>query len=480
VRYAGRVAAHWRIDLRKTFLALAAMIAAAACTDATAPDATPQVNALLKSDLKTKPTASASTVAPSSLWSGYSSQSHHWSHITTMMTDFYYSWTTTERAWAGAHYDLAMSGNGSEWRAANPTIGHMTYALLWTTQYGTSGSLATSYVSDMTTWFHAHTQYSMEKAFVHKRGTSITAANRASYNHWGTNRWIMNPADPGCIAYTASRIQRLISSDGGVFFDEASSGDMKAHLGSLLEYSSNDLYVAAVPKVLTAIKGAVGSKTVMLNLAEYTTPLDSLMARAAGAIQTEMFNNFKYSGMAPRWQWINNMNAVGVLVDFVSAYGTQDMAGMTYYPRGNSATNTQRAKLWEIASYYMAVSSNPKLLALQLENAWAKPYSSLWMKAQEANIGHPTGGRYQHSSGTDPYGNRYIVYRRDFDRAMVLLRLQQGWGSQTYTDGTAITITLPAGERWIPLNADGTVGSAITSIRLRNSEAAILLKGSTM
>jgi hypothetical protein len=63
---------------------------------------------------------------------------------------------------------------------------------------------------------------------------------------------------------------------------------------------------------------------------------------------------------------------------------------------------------------------------------------------------------------------------------MVLLRLQQGWGSQTYTDGTAITITLPAGERWIPLNADGTVGSAITSIRLRNSEAAILLKGSTM
>jgi len=171
---------------------------------------------------------------------------------------------------------------------------------------------------------------------------------------------------------------------------------------------------------------------------------------------------------------------VGVLVDFVSAYGTQDMAGMTYYPRGNSATNTQRAKLWEIASYYMAVSSNPKLLALQLENAWAKPYSSLWMKAQEANIGHPTSGRYQQSAGTDPYGNRYIVYRRDFDRAMVLLRLQQGWGSQTYTDGTAITITLPAGERWIPLNADGTVGSAITSIRLRNSEAAILLKGSTM
>jgi hypothetical protein len=60
------------------------------------------------------------------------------------------------------------------------------------------------------------------------------------------------------------------------------------------------------------------------------------------------------------------------------------------------------------------------------------------------------------------------------------LRLQQGWGSQTYTDGTAISVSLPAGEKWIPLNADGTVGTAVTSIRLRNSEAAILLRGSRM
>jgi len=73
-----------------------------------------------------------------------------------------------------------------------------------------------------------------------------------------------------------------------------------------------------------------------------------------------------------------------------------------------------------------------------------------------------------------------VLYYRDFERARVLLRLQQGWGSQTYTDGTAITVTLPTGEKWIPLNANGTVENAVTSIRLRNSEAAILLKGSKM
>lgn len=464
--------------MRKSFLALAAMIAAAACTDATAPDARPPRTASV--DSVAAPTVNASLVAPSSLWYGYSTQSHHWPHITTMMTDFYYSWTSTERAWAGAHYDLAMSGNGSAWRTANPTVGHLTYALLWTTMAGTSSSLATGYYADMTSWFKAHPAYSLEKAFVHKKYTSISYANRVTFTRSGSTRWALNPQDAGCVAYAVSRIQRLISTDGGVFFDESSTGDMLASLGPLLEYSSSGQYFAAIARMLTAIKSGVGSKMVMLNTAEYTTPADSVNAVAAGAVHLEMFNNFRYSGMASRWQWINHLNAKGVFVDLVSTYSSPSIPTMTSYPAGNSATNTQRAKLWEIASYYMAVSSNPKLLALQLENLWSKPYSSLWIKAQEANIGHPTIARYAQSSGTDPYGNRYIVYRRDFDRAIVLLRLQQGWGSQTYTDGTAISIPLPAGERWIPLNADGTVGSAITSIRLRNSEAAILLKGSKM
>src|SRR5665647_783415 len=185
--------------------------------------------------------------------------------------------------------------------------------------------------------------------------------------------------------------------------------------------------------------------------------------------------------MIRRWQWVGNLAAAGVFVDLVSTYSSPTIAGMSAsYPRGNSATSVQRAKLWELASYYMAVPSSPRLVALQLENLWSKPYSSLWIKAQEANIGHPTTNRVQVAHGTDPLGNSYIVYERSFDRALIVLRLQQGWGSQTYTDGTAITVSLPAGEAWIPLNAEGTVGTAVKSIRLRNSEAAIMLKASKM
>jgi hypothetical protein len=465
--------------MRKSSLALAAFIAAVACTDSTSPkDRAPQTASV---DSVAKPTVSASLVAPASLFSSYKTTSSHWTHITTMMTDFYYSWTPAERTWAGRHYDYAMSGTGSAWRAANPAVGHFPYALLWTTIIGGSAGLSSGYVADMKAWFAAHPTYRLEKAFVHRKGYAADSAHRVYYNHWGSNRWAINPADPGAIAYTVNRVQRITAGENGVFFDESASGDMGAHLGAMTEFPSAIAYNASIAKLLRSIRTGISPKIIMLNTAEYTTPADSVNAIAAGAVHLEMFNNFKYSGMIPRWVWIEKLAKLGVFVDVVSTYGSQDLAHMTTsYPRGNSATNVQRAKLWELASYYLAVTSNPKLIALQLENQWSKPYSTLWTKAQEANIGHPTAIRVQKSHGTDPLGNSYIVYTRDFDRALVVLRLQQGWGSQTYTDGTAITVPLPAGETWIPLNADGTVGTAVKSIRLRNSEAAIMLKGSKM
>lgn len=466
--------------MRISRLALAAVIAAAACTDST-PTASP-VRAAPR-DSAAPPIVSASVAAPASLYSGYSPRSPHWTHITTMMTDFYYAWTPTERAWAGAHYDLAMSGSGSAWRAVNPTVRHLPYALLWTTIVPTSASpsITTAYYADMKSWYHAHPQYSLEKAFVHRTGVARDSAGRVTFTVWGSKRWAINPADGGAIAYSVNRMQRVTATESGVFIDESDTGGLKAHLTSMQELSSVAAYSSAYASLIATIRRALGTRMIMLNTAEYMTAADRANAVAAGAVHLEMFNNFKHSGMIDRWKWIESLNASGVVADFVSSYGTPAVIAMgSSYPRGNSATSVQRAKLWELSSYYMAVSANPRLLALQLENQWNKPYSSLWIKAQEANIGHPRASRVQASHGTDPQGNPYIVYTRDFDRALVVLRLQQGWSSHTYGDGTAITVPLPAGQKWLPLNADGTVGSAVLSIRLRNSEAAILLKSSAM
>jgi hypothetical protein len=55
-----------------------------------------------------------------------------------------------------------------------------------------------------------------------------------------------------------------------------------------------------------------------------------------------------------------------------------------------------------------------------------------------------------------------------------------GWDAQSYGDSTAITVPLPSGETWLPLNADGTLGAPVSNVTLRNAEAAILIKQRTI
>ena len=417
------------------------------------------------------------------LYSGYSASSPHWQHINTMMTDFYYGWNSGERAWAGQHYDYAMSGSGSAWRSANPTVGHLPYALVWTViipNPHSQASLGTVYYDDMVAWYHAHPSYSLENAFLHRGGTTRDSASRVVATIWDSRRWIINPGDQGATEYQVDRFQRIAANESGVFVDEASS-DMTARTAGSLEYPTASSFEAPQTAVFAAIKRGLGSKILMLNTAEYQKPFDRANVLAAGAVHMERLNNAFTSGIAGTWQWVESLTNEGVFVDFVTLYASQYVNSIpNTYPRGNSATPAQRMKMWELASYYMVVPSSPKLLALQLENEWSKPYSSLWLRAQEANIGHPLGARVFASRGTDPLGQSYVVYTRDMDRALVIMRINQGWGAHVYTDGTAVTIQLPATDQWLPLNGDGTLGAPVTSVTLRNVEAAILVKKSRL
>ena len=417
------------------------------------------------------------------LYTGYSSASPHWQHISTMMTDFYYGWNSAERSWAGQHYDYAMSGSGSAWRAVNPTVGHLPYTLEWSVIIPSShstASLGTVYYSDMVAWYHAHSSYSIETAFVHRGGSAGDSASRLVVMIWDSQRWIINPADQGALAYQVDRFQRVTASESGAFVDEASS-DMTGHVAGSLEYPTASSFEAPQTAAFAAIKRGMGSKILMINTAEYTKPFDRANVLAAGAVHMERMNNALTAGIPQTWQWVESLTNQGVLVDFVTLYASQYVNSIpNTYPHGNSATPAQRMKMWELASYYMVVPSSPATLTLQLENEWSLPYSSLWLRAQEANIGHPLSARLLASRGTDPLGQAYAVYTRDMDRALVVMRINQGWGAHSYVDATAVTIPLPSTDQWLPLNGDGTLGAPVTSVTLRNVEAAILVKKSRL
>ena len=422
--------------------------------------------------------------------SGYRASSPHWPHIRTMMTDFYYKWTPAERAWAGAHYDYAMSGDRAAWKSVNPTVQHYQYLLLQglvIPRNGGKGSVQTAPYDDMQRWYSAHPQYRIESAFLHKAGAPADSAHRLLPFGWDTYTWIINPADSGVVAYSIDRFRRLAATDDGLFIDSQGSGDLQKNLKGAAEYPADakwppqeGAYSTAYAKLLGALKKVLGPKVLMLNTSVYRFPPDFAALMAAGATHLEKANNPLSSDLPGTWAWIDKLLNAGVYVDLVDAHDYADMKGVVskhYGPTPDSAYHL--VKLSELASYYMVVPSSPDRIALQLVNMWDRPYSSLWLKAQEANIGHPTGARSTMTEGipaSDPVGQKVQVFRRDFDRALVLFRPQVGWGSQVYGDTTAISVPLPGNEEWLRLNADGSVSRPVTSIELGNAQGVILIK----
>ena len=289
---------------------------------------------------------------------------------------------------------------------------------------------------------------------------------------------VLNPADPGARAYTIDRYRRITANEAGAFIDEAGSGDMNAAIGGAREFPNKSDYQAPHTSLLRAIKQAIGNKVLMINTATYTKDWDRANIIAAGASHMEAMNNALASDAPSRWKWMEDLLGAGAFIDLVTGYSSNWASSHTStYPAGNNyATSAQRLKMVELANYYMVVGASPDHLALQLENTWSDPYSKLWLKAQEANIGHPRSARAVYARGTDPTGKAYTVWSREFDRALVLVRMAQGWDEQSFSNATAVTVNLPAGQQWLPLKADGTLGAAVTKVTLRNSEAMIFVK----
>jgi hypothetical protein len=433
-----------------------------------------------------------------SLYSGYSTVSPHWPHIRTAVTDFYYSWNSSERQWAAQHYDLAMSGSGPAWKAINPGVQHYAYVLLQSTLLPaatpSNGAPFTQWYDDAVRWYATHTQYNIETAFLHRAGQPAVLANRLKPFGWDTYIWIINPADPGLIAYQTDRFRKLAANEDGLFIDVSGSGDLSRYLqdatGRSSEYTNSGTtwpptgqYYTDYVALLRTLKNAVGSKTLQPNTAMYAFDPDFANVAAAGATHMEKSNNPLYSGLPATWSWIDKLLGASASVNFVDAIDYSDMGGVSPRLGGGRDSAYHRIKMVELASYYMVVPHSPEKLQLQLVNEWSHPFSSVWITAQEANIGHPTVVRRQVSAGiasTDPLGQLVSVYERDFDRALVIVRPQTGWGTQRYDDASAVSVPLPTGETWLPLHADGTLGAPVTSIKLRNAEAAILIKQHTI
>jgi hypothetical protein len=473
----------WALTPLPLFFALA-LVGCAASTDAAGPPET---------DPGDRPPTPSGEELPS-LYAGYAATTApHWQHLRMQMTDYRIQYLpdasarSAEYTWSAQHFDRLILDGGDtrsvpEYRRVAPAAELYRYVLSWTVLQPDASSTdpAVTYYAHMQQWYSRHREYQLESAFLHdakKCGVATRSQScRLSVHIWSSDRWVVNPADAGLRAYDRERLAGIASDVDGLFVDEHASGDMIDRLKpqSILEYADWSAYERDIVQLLRDLRAAVGpGKRLLLNTYNYVTPWDLEMTIAAGGAHAEAFNDPVFPEMESRWRHVEAVLAGGASMDMHPHQGEMPAS----YTAGSFDTPMARARIWELASYYLVAPTQPGLLFFNsIGGKWAQPFATSWLAAVEANIGAPLEARRISAEGADGTGRRYRVWARGYERALVLVRPIIDWGTNSYGDETAIDVALPSTEPLRPLKADGRLGAQVERVQLRAGEAAILVK----
>ena len=413
---------------------------------------------------------------------GGAAHSPHYSHVSVFYTDFYSSYASPQNreaaiAFLAPRVDAIMSGPNGAWKSKNPTIQYFPYALQYEVVQAEVGSsdthLTTSFTADMMHWYAAHPKYDYESAFLHCGGHDST--HRVAFKNQ-SYRWLINPGDAGSRAYQADRLARVAQGYAGVFLDEF-GGPMYGAIKPTDEFATGAAYLASEAQMIAQIHAAIAPKILLINIAEYWTPTDSAIVVAGGGAQLERTNYPFGDRTEGRWTQIDHLLASGVYTEFVATLSYTEWGNVTKnrpsFNGGMYNTPTDRGQMAQLASYYMAVGADAQRLSLDQQNYWNIRPDLAWAGAVEVDVGHPLQARHVIAKGIDPKGQSYRIYAREFEHALVLMRPAVDWHPTVYGDDTGVEIPLPKPMRL--LRRDGTRGAPVSSVKLRNVDAAIFV-----
>jgi enediyne biosynthesis protein E4 len=341
-------------------------------------------------------------------------------------------------------------------------------------------------------------------------GDPLSAASRVRRYMWDTERYACYVADSGFQTWQTNRILTDLGNDyEGVFLDEHNpgfrsglyqeqnsivSGGAVREFGGLRpsdpnlpgkNYNALDAaYSAETVAWLTALHHSLetAGKFILINPAQYWwIDLSEAEYTAAGGVTLESVHvpfDWSADGYQGFAEQVARAVANGVLVDL---FGRWCVTGAPGYTAGNYASNTDRYRMWRLASYYF-LRGEPDAPGIVYfdptfcnDNDTFAEYAAEWAPAYETDIGDPEGDGYVIYQGSAACAS-HKVFAREYTFGMVLVRPQDSWACTEYGDATAVTIPLTRPMRI--LAADGTLGEPLSSVQLRNAEAVVLLEQS--
>lgn len=349
-------------------------------------------------------------------------------------------------------------------------------------------------------------------------GTPVTRACRVLSWGWEDTNFSFDQGNPNYRTWMAARLVSIAEAHGagGIFLDahgpgfrsiygastEVLSGGMVRELGLRANDPAIDApYNAELVQALEVERAALNAagRFLMVNCAAWSlNPLCVAQQIAAGGAHTEMMFTTAMSA--------TQIDGIISLVDQISQrpLGVVDLygsscywGGPTYTSRGNFSTPRARYLYWRFAAYLLVREPagarghayfDPTLC---FSDPWGQSnnfdptragayndYQSEWLGAFRA-LGSPTGAAFRIAEGSSPAGTctesggrRYTVFKRNYTRGIVVVRPRDHWDCDNYADGTAVSV--PLGGTYRLRRDDGSLGPPITTVALRNSEAAIL------
>jgi hypothetical protein len=435
-------------------------------------------------------------------------QSPHWDHIAISDFGRGYYWSSEptkdmDRQWLAAHVDLIEGKTARDpyveaMRTCNPTLAVFQYRL---DHYDFVNDQSRALPESRVLHVSAPTTVQLKGRDAGKERLTIAAGHRFEFLVWNDRYFAFNLKDPATRRWNIERLMEDLDGLQGLFLDAhgpefstvigIANGQTKiVSGGGIVEYDgrapTDPLLTQEYQKDMVtwlaelAASAKAKGKFILLNQASYMLdPLAKQQQLAANGTGTEfMHQPLAWAG------WYQYAEYLAFTRQLLSAGAVIDAEGHWCYT-GN--LDRDRWNVWRLAAYYQikeaAESSGKVYFNLSLcSNSNLHPSGDPpeWLPAYQVDVGQPVNETTLFQEGkagiatSDGRQCDYKIYGREYTNGLVLVRPKDFWDCMDFGDGAAVTVRLPSPMRL--LRANGTVEEPTTTLRLRNAEAAIVLK----
>jgi len=294
---------------------------------------------------------------------------------------------------------------------------------------------------------------------------------RIFYPAYGQMRFATNVSNASFREWAVDFSDRFLKSypkADGLFIDN-SFGRLQVDATAVKE--SLVTYAEDYGATLGAINQKIAPRWVLANTAGSGKSADPIVSNGVSYLE-----EFALRPLVSSTTQFEDMAAL--VASRLALSGGKGYAILDTYPAGGAPTDS-RTQIAALAYYYLL--ADPKRTMLMFNGGYepATGWSRHWTDAVKYNVGQPTDTWSIFATGADPAKRTltYKIFEREYQNALVLykpLSYTQGLGAGTLADASATTHNL--GGTYRMLNANGTLGSPVTRIILRNGEGAILIK----